>query len=149
RKKVIVVSSILPEQLDVSTTKNDGPKLLKSYLQFVYQNDVGSKYQGNETEPGLPKLKRVIAPIADKVNAQLVEVVANQNPLVMRDNVFAAVLLTDDDMYYQTPSIKYWHAQLPDLLESKGWPWRKFFSRNYWADPERFSLEVEKWLTRN
>ncbi|MFM8741333.1 MAG: hypothetical protein ACKOC0_14180, partial [Cytophagales bacterium] len=144
-----VISSILPEQLDVSTTKNDGPKLLKGYLQFVYQNDVGSKYQGKETEYKLPKLKRVLSPIAEKVNARLVDVIPNQDSMVMRNRVFVSLLLTDDDVYYQTPSIKYWHAQLPDLLESKGWPWRKFFSRNYWADQERFTLEVEKWLTRN
>lgn len=149
RKKVIVVSSILPEQLDVSTTKNDGPKLLKSYLQFVYYTDTGSKYQTQETESVMPTLRRVLLPIAEKMNTQLVEVTPSKDSIVMLDHSFVAMLLTDDAGYYQSPSIKYWHAQLPDLLENKGWPWRKFFSRNYWVDPERFTLEVEKWLTRN
>jgi hypothetical protein len=83
------------------------------------------------------------------MNTQLVEVTPSKDSIVMLDHSFVAMLLTDDAGYYQSPSIKYWHAQLPDLLENKGWPWRKFFSRNYWVDPERFALEVEKWLTRN
>jgi len=34
REKVMVVTSLWPEQLMVADTKNEGPKLLKAYLQF-------------------------------------------------------------------------------------------------------------------
>ena len=36
KEKIIVVSSILPQQLKVEETKNEGPKLFKKYLQYAF-----------------------------------------------------------------------------------------------------------------
>lgn len=148
RKKVIVVSSILPEQLDVAGTKNDGPKLLKSYLEFVRNEKTGGNLSSEKNDTQLALLSKVLANLGEKANVQLIEFIPTHDLTVKSANLFASAILLDDYKYYVSPSAKYWHAQLPDLLESKGWPWTKFFSRNCWADQERFELEVEKWLKR-
>ncbi|MCA4898401.1 MAG: AAA domain-containing protein [Bacteroidota bacterium] len=147
RKKIVVVSSISPEQLEVTGTKNDGPKLLKSYLEFVRNGNL-KKSQLGKRETQLLQLKTVIAKLGEQSNIQLVETIPTHDLTVVEGSTFASAILLDDHQYYESPSLKHWHAQLPDLLESKGWPWTKFFSRNSWADEERFSLDVEKWLKR-
>jgi hypothetical protein len=148
RKKIVVVSSISPEQLDVAGTKNDGPKLLKSYLEFVRNGNMKGSQSLEKEETHLLQLKNVIAKLGEKSNVQLVETIPTHDLTVVDGPIFASAMLLDDRQYYESPSLKHWHAQLPDLLESKGWPWTKFFSRNSWANEERFGLEVEKWLKR-
>ena len=36
RRKIHIVTSFLPEELDVSGAKNDGPRLLKRYLEYAF-----------------------------------------------------------------------------------------------------------------
>ncbi|MFM8914445.1 MAG: DEAD/DEAH box helicase, partial [Flammeovirgaceae bacterium] len=148
RKKVVVVSSILPEQLGVSNTKNDGPKLLKRYLEYVLTGAHGSNQANQKREVQGFQLKNLIAKLGGQSNVQLLESIPAHDLTVVNGQVFSSALLLDDHPYFESPSLKYWHAQLPDLLESKGWPWARFFSRNSWANQERFEMEVEKWLLR-
>src|SRR5690606_16559234 len=44
RERIYIISSILPQQMDVSKTKNEGPKLLKAYLEYAWDVSEG-KYQ--------------------------------------------------------------------------------------------------------
>ncbi len=36
REKIILVSSIMPQQLNVDNSKNEGPKLLRKYLEYDF-----------------------------------------------------------------------------------------------------------------
>ncbi len=153
REKIILVTSIWPDQLHVEDTRNEGPKLLKKYLEYIKAVSEG-KFQpyvreeihsGNQQylkdiihawgEKKFPqgKLSKDELPFAD-VSALLG---ANQRGLIM----------TDDELYRQNPSVKDLHASLPAVLENKNWRYLRAYSRNYWQDQDKFFNEVAKFIS--
>jgi hypothetical protein len=55
-------------------------------------------------------------------------------------------LFTDDNIYFQSPSVKADHVLTPQLMELKNWPFVRVYSRNVWQDPDKFFNEVSKLL---
>ena len=53
KKKIYVVTSIEPEELNVEGTKNEGPKLFKKYLQYVREVSNGNKKGAQDILNGL------------------------------------------------------------------------------------------------
>lgn len=153
REKIIVVTSIWPEQLQVEEAKNEGPKLLKKYLQYIkevadgrfkpfvnfnnntktnwYLKDIVESW-GTEKFPDKQFMKDVL-PFAD-VSAHL-------------ENNNVGLILTDDELYRQNPSAKDLHASMPNLFEKKKWKYMRIYSRNYWQDHEKFFNEVAKFVS--
>ena len=50
------------------------------------------------------------------------------------DGRFGKLLLTDDDLYYQSLSAKEAHAYWPINFNKKGWTFSKSYSREYWKN---------------
>ena len=130
RERVYVVTSLWPDQLAVDNIANEGPKLLKAYLQYalaVAQEQFRPSPPPNGDLPSGSLLK-------DKLTAQH----PSWQPelpfadLTVKDgDTYQSLILTDDDAYYgQTP--KQAHAYLPIALAARGWPFRRFWSRTYW-----------------
>ena len=100
REKIYVVSSILPNQLKVEDSQNQGPKLLKKYLEFALAVSDG-KY-----------LPNIIPNENFRTEWFLKEQLKTSNPLFMSELPFAditvkthngkyeSLILTDDDLYY-------------------------------------------------
>jgi len=151
REKVIVVTSLWPEQLAVGKTKNDGPKLLKAYLQFALDVSNGEfKPNPKLTDPKSvylkSKIKEWFAGKEFKLESDLLpfyDLTAKKNGLLL------GAILTDDDLYFQSPSAKSIHALVPQVLETKNWPFLQLYTRNYWQDKDRFFNEVGKFLLSN
>jgi AAA domain len=152
REKVVVVTSILPEQLVVEETKNNGPKLLKAYLQFSLAISRG------EFKPFLINLRKsksqILASLIANWSARKNEFLMQEDALpfyditVKKENLFLGTILSDDENYAQSLSAKSSHAQMPQLLEAKNWPYLRVYSRNYWQDQDRFFNEVGKFINR-
>lgn len=147
RTKVYVVSSILPHELNVSQTKNAGPKLLKEYLQYAYDVSEG-KYKP------IPKplnkfentwfLKHRIKQLTDgKV------VLRSDLPfadLALTEPDRTALIMTDDDLFHQSLSAKDAFAYTPFLLKSKGWSFKRFYSRVFWRQHDEFVDAYRKFV---
>jgi hypothetical protein len=63
---------------------------------------------------------------------------------------YYGLILTDDDLYYQSVSAKETHVYNPFTLSSKNWKFRGVFSRELWQDKKdlierlvRFSNNLE------
>ena len=149
RQKVIIVSSIMPQQLKVEEAKNEGPKLLKKYLEYAYQVSEGN------FKPSLPEVKnhnadwylksRVMSWLNDhSENFDVNEELPFADLTVSKDNEYKALLLTDDNLYFQSPSIKDIHVYTPFTLSKKHWRFRGFFSREWWSHRE----QVEETILR-
>jgi superfamily I DNA and/or RNA helicase len=143
REKIVVVTSIHPEQLEVDDAKNEGPRLLRKYLEHA--RTVSSLQQT------LPLFSEGASHSRDwYLSSKLHSEFVKSSPLpfsemiVSRLNKYEALLLTDDEHYRTALSAKAAHAYLPLLLEKKKWDFVRLFSRNYWMDTEKTLLDIRK-----
>ncbi len=153
REKVIVVTSIWPEQLQVEDTRNEGGKLLKKYLEYIKWVSEGNFkpfVQASKDENSTWYLKDIIEtwgttkfPEKDFKKNELP--FADVSALLEKDR--AGLILTDDELYRQNPSVKDLHASMLQLLESKKWKYLRTYSRNYWQDNDKFFNEVAKFVS--
>ncbi len=148
KEKVFVVSSILPNQLRVEEAQNEGPRLLKSYLEYALMVSEGKykptpyrseKYQAN----WLLKEQLLDSTGAERCPILSREAQSNDNSFYIKELPFAdltvknnqqyeSLILTDDDLYYENLSPKETFAYIPAGLRAKGWKFERIFSRNFW-----------------
>ncbi|MBS1952498.1 MAG: DUF4011 domain-containing protein [Bacteroidetes bacterium] len=149
REKIMVVTSLLPEELNVSETKNQGPKLLKDYLAFA--REVSSGYykpytnkQSNHTLSNQLKNEMLTdAPaLLDKKLSQ--HVFPFHDLTLLSGDAIQAGIFTDDHLYFESLSPKADHALFPLLMRAKNWPYLRLYSRNFWIDRKKFWSQVER-----
>ena len=150
REKIYIVTSIRPEELSVEDTKNQGPKILKQYLQYT------SEVSEQKVKPFISKTTTHNAAwylktkIKEQGNFKKIELQIGSFPFVdlvaKKESQFYGLILTDDDLYYQSISVKDPHALIPLLLEQKNWKHTMLYSRSYWQDPDKLFNEVSKFL---
>lgn len=153
REKVIVVSSILPHQLEVDTLRNDGPKLLRKYLEYAWEVSNGN-FRPSLHGPGLfgrdwYLKNRIIEMVNDseKMKGHQVSQEFNFSDLsVRRKKEILGLIYTDDDSYHDSLSVKQSHVYRQATLLSKGWKFREFYSREYWHSPESVEEGLLKFL---
>lgn len=147
REKIIVVSSLWPEQLEVGETKNAGPKLLKEYLLFARQVSVGDFQPYVVEEKKYSESVHLKKRIAHSASNTEVELKENAFPFydlaVQLGKKFIGAIFTDDNFYYESLSAKAPHALLPQLLKSKNWPNLRVYSRNFWSDKKRLENDLK------
>jgi hypothetical protein len=136
REKVIVVSSILPEELKVEHHKNKGAELLKQYMQLVYETSSKKTNPVDLIQPGIR---------FDKSNTLSDIVLHHDNKFtnayfsdLQEKRIPEHLVFTDDQRYFYSPSVTDWHAYSPKLFIQKGWKTDHVYARNYWFDRERF-----------
>lgn len=152
RRKIVVISSIQPEELKLQGIKNEGPKLLKKYLEFsrnvsegnyrftepVIENHSPDWFLSNQLlkwkTNGAITLTTHSLPFTDMVLCQ------GKNQL--------AVLLTDDHLYYSCSTVKQPHVYTPLLLEQKHWTYHRIFSRSWWMDRESAENDLKRFVSQ-
>jgi hypothetical protein len=147
REKIIVITSILPEQLNTQQSRNAGPKLLQEYLAYARNvSERKFKYNGfHDREPGTTYLS---SRIKDWGQRRLGEfsfaehVLPNADISILKENVHLGVVLTDDDRFNQSISIKDAFAYTPALLQRKNWGYRFVYSRQVWRDIEQLEQSL-------
>lgn len=148
RKKIIVVSSILPEQLRTDDAKNDGPRLLKKYLEFaieVHNKKFAPRLNQNNQQVSWWYLKNRLKELGETRLPNVsfkTDILPYTDICFSLDEKYLGAILTDDERYFSSFSVKDVHAYTPELLTQKGWEHRLIFSRNYWLDRERIENEL-------
>lgn len=154
REKVVVVSSLMPQQLNTEETKNEGPKLLKKYLEYAW--DVTKK----KWKPHLPEFEDhhvdwfLRNRLQDKAFHEFEEyVLAKELPFadlsVRKKGVYSGLILTDDERYFEALSPKQIYGFQHFHLMMKNWPHVRFHSRELWIDPEGAKEKMRKFLFSN
>lgn len=151
REKIIIVSSIWPQQLRVEGLMNEGPKLLQKYLAYALSVSNG------ETVPTITgeashqatwylseKLKQLISKGQQEVE------VSHQMPFadlaLHVDAKAKGLLLTDDQMYHDAVSVKDSYVYKPLSLSQKNWKFLGLYSRQWWLDKEAVNDKLRKFL---
>lgn len=165
KEEIHVVSSIEPHELNVSSTKNDGPKFLRSYMEYA---QAVSRLQKETVEAVLTSLNAEMntkrhtgeslvfdSPFEEQVYEHLTNLgykvdtqvgmsgyridQAIVHPLYPEQYILG--IECDGAMYHSAPSAKERDVYRQRFLESKGWTIARIWSRNWWRDP---SAEIEK-----
>ena len=118
--------------------QNDGPKLLKKYLEYATQVSNGrfdyGTLVGRSYKSGLL--------LADKIvdNQEFLKLVSKNiskelpfaDLTVKQHDLYESLILTDDDLYFQSQTVKEPHGYLPIDLRAKRWPFQRIYSREIW-----------------
>ena len=148
REKIILITSISPEQLKVEEIKNEGPKLLRKYLEFARDVD-HRKYKPKSNH----RLNRTAewylsSRLQQWSKERLQDFTFDTNTLpftdinVLQEDRHLGVILTDDVRYFSSLSAKDVHAYTPALLTKKNWKYHMVFSRNLWKDREKVENDL-------
>ena len=149
KKKVYVVTSIEPEELDKNeTTKNAGPKLLKKYLAYARAVSNGSTAEVKDILSTMHRTGEVIDPIGayeQQIKQQLeklgYEVDINLGntdyklSLGIYDSELGCYILgveCDYRAFHSSPSVLERDVYRFKFLESKGWKIVRVWSRDWW-----------------
>jgi len=146
KEKVIIVTSIWPQELKVDSTKNEGPKLLKAYMEFAKLVSEGhyrpkSLPQANSSPSWYLKTK-LEKWLKKEVQCDAKGELPFADITVSYENDYLGVITTDDDLYYQSPSVKDAHVYTPFTLSDKHWKYKSVFSRNYWLNENGTNEEL-------
>ncbi|PNE05135.1 AAA domain-containing protein [Priestia megaterium] len=165
KENIVVISSIEPEELNVSATANIGPRLLKSYLKYVkavsgIQHDQIKSVINEITESVNTHIQenstlQFDSPFEEQVYKQLTNLGYNVTTQVGMSGyrIDLAVVHPDDPqryilgvecdgaMYHSSPSAKERDVYRQRFLESRGWNIDRIWSRNWWKNP---SGEIER-----
>ncbi|MBQ4072745.1 MAG: DUF4011 domain-containing protein [Clostridia bacterium] len=171
KKKVYVVTSIEPEELDrAETTKNNGPKLLKKYLQYVRAVSENKPQEVKDILSTMHKTNTNIDPIG-AYEIQIKEALENLGYEVdinlgntdykLSLGVFDRELNTyvlgvecDYRAYHSSTSILERDVYRFKFLESRGWVIVRVWSRDWWLSREKVladlvaNIERQKSLLR-
>ncbi|NMM48834.1 AAA domain-containing protein [Marinigracilibium pacificum] len=143
RERIVIVTSIFPEQLKVKTSKFEGPKLLREYLEYA-KNVSDGNFKPSRGEYNISKTNIYLTEKIKQLSAE------NDHEFILREEMpfadltvlskngkYEALILTDDQQFYNGVSGKDWFAYVPLALKEKDWKYSHFYSRNYWIDTEK------------
>jgi superfamily I DNA and/or RNA helicase len=152
REKIYVISSLWPEQLKTENLQNKGPKLLKAYLEFAVKTSSGN-YQ-----PRLPEhhfgrgwyLHQKVKESFQRLNQELI--MESDLPFadlsVKYGKEYQGLILTDDEKFHQSVSIKDHFVMKPEIFQEKNWPALHLYSREFWNAPDQVEDKIRMFLNR-
>lgn len=133
RQRIYVVTSLWPEQLKVEEAMNEGPRLLKAYLNFARSVSSG-EYLPKPLAVQELKSSQLLKDQLERMHPSWVKELPFADLVKKEKTVYEGLILTDDDLYYQSLSSKEAHAYFPMSLQRKGWPYRRIWSRQWWKN---------------
>ncbi|SMD34402.1 Protein of unknown function [Reichenbachiella faecimaris] len=153
REKIYLVTSIMPQQLRVEDTKNEGPKLLKKYLEYAYAISERTQTPAEKTNDNHSAawfLKNRIEALGFEhfQTLEMDHTLPYVDIALKYKDQYLAALITDDDLYHHDISIKASHVYRPFTLKQKNWTFNMISSRQYWMDAEHVKERINRMITR-
>lgn len=152
KERIILVASIWPEQLHVEESTNPGPQLLKEYLRFARSCSEGSLEISTARDIGRQPSWYLASqlstsdmpfPMAADGRVPLADLVIKSN------NEVRSLILTDDQHFYASLSVKDAMAYLPEQLERQHWKWLRIYSREWWNNREQVEERLKKFIAQS
>ncbi len=165
KKKIMIVTSFDPEDLQVEETKNEGPRILKKYLQYANAVSSGNRgladtilhsfgddrwKTGESFDSGR---------IADRVYNALtrkgytvernVGIGGYQIDLAVKQNDrFILGIECDSRLYEMSSSTRERDYHRQKYLESRGWKIHRVWTPGMWKDPEKEISRIVQAIER-
>ena len=168
KTKIIVVTSIEPEDLKVDTSKHLGPKLLRKYLTYVRAvskgdndemqailADIDSSEQQASSYANLISVETQIKDKLEKLGYKVDVNLGNRNSRISlavydsdADRYLVGVEL-DRDAFASSDSCIERDVCKPQFLESRGWSLIRVWSRDWWASPAKVIRTIVNEAEKN
>ena len=169
KSKIIVVTSIEPEELRVEGSKNLGPKLLRQYLAYVRAVSDGDEKSAESILVELdPSEKKSYTAITDMIGVE-VQIkerleklgytvhlgLGNKNnriSLAIYDPDLDKYLIgveLDRDAYLSSESSMERDVYKPRFLEARGWTVLRVWCRDWWISPNKVIKTITNIAERN
>ena len=154
KQACVVVCSFEPQMLSVVHTKNEGPKLLKAFLEFAWDLTHGRRVQADKTlqrvrhgglgavakarveRLGVPSLAAQIAMALETEAVQVDLNVGNsgfQVPLALRKgHHYTLAVLTEEG--HGSGDVNERHVHQPGVLRARGWAVERVNARDWHRD---------------
>ena len=151
RRKIHIVCSFLPEELDVKGTKNDGPKYLKRYLEYAFAVSDNDKDRQRAILDSFVAYREKHYDPDSVFNDQICEALrargfdAEKNVGIGGYSIDVAVkengryvlgIECDNSLYDGAKSTRERDYHRQKYLESRGWKIRRVWSNHWWNSPE-------------
>ena len=153
KKKIHIVTSFSPSELTVEDMKNDGPKLLKLYLQYCFAVSDGNRMAAEGILRSLNEAPEVPADAAidDRFEDMVFSTLKSRGLDVVRDvgiggytidiavrrnGRFVLGIECDGKLYHSRMNTRErdWHRRR--YLESRGWNMYRVWSPSWWRNPQ-------------
>ena len=169
KSKIIVVTSIEPEELRVEGSKNLGPKLLRQYLTYVRAVAEGDDKSAEsilvELDPSEKKAEVAITDMVgvefqikerlEKLGYTVHTGLGNKNNRITlaiydpeSDKYLVGVEL-DRDAYESSASSMERDVYKPRFLEARGWNFIRVWCRDWWISPTKVIKTITNMAERN
>jgi superfamily I DNA and/or RNA helicase/very-short-patch-repair endonuclease len=166
KKKIHIVSSFDPEELQVENAKNDGPRILKKYLQYAEAVSNGEKELATSILESFGDKKWIStspvvggSPITEKVYSALVRKGYNVEKdvgiggyqidlAIKQDDKYILGIECDSHIYEMSDSTRERDYHRQKYLESRGWHIHRVWTPGMWKDSQKEINNIVKAIER-
>ncbi len=168
KSKIIVVTSIEPEELKVEGSKHLGPKLLKEYLMYVRAVSTGDEeevsavlarlHQGDSKKPSLTGISSIDEQIKERLERLGYKVktrLGNENSRISlavydeeSDKYLVGIELDTDAFNSGSPLLER-DVYKPRFMQSRGWTILRIWSRDWWISPAKVIKTITAAAEKN
>jgi very-short-patch-repair endonuclease len=168
KSKIIVVTSIEPEELKIENSKNLGPKLLKEYLTYVRAVSKGDDEevaailarlnQGDSKTAsltGISSIEEQMKERLEKLGYKVKTRLGNKNSRISlaiydeeSDKYLVGVELDTDAFESGAPLLER-DVYKPRFMQSRGWTILRIWSRDWWISPSKVIKGITSVAERN
>lgn len=154
KEKIYLITSIEPEELNVTFSKNIGPKVLKKYLQYARAVSFGNKYEQKIILESLRKKTIIEEQNTDGIEQEIKAELEKRKYIVdtnigsakykinlaiynkMLDRYVLGIEI-DSNAYHSSESLLERDVYRSNFLTSRGWNMMRLWSRDWWTDKEK------------
>lgn len=167
KQKIYLVTSIEPEEIHVEDSKNQGPKLFKSYLKYVRAVSNNNKEEVkhilqsvlNKNNLNKNTSNHFDSPFEEEVYGELIKLGYDVHTQVgssgykidlaiydPKKSEFVLGIECDGAMYHSSKSARERDIYRQKFLESKGWKIHRIWSKNWWKEPHKEISKIKNIL---
>ena len=153
KKKIHIVTSFRPAELMLDDAKNDGPRILKRYLEYAF---AVSREDHDEAEMILRSFGETYGIVAAPLETEFAQRVADAlrekgydidtqvgiggyriDIAVRKGGKYVLGIECDGKLYSVASSARERDYHRQKYLESRGWKIKRIWSMDWWRDPQR------------
>lgn len=165
KEKIYLVTSIEPEELNVTYSKNLGPKILKKYLQYARAVSFGNKYEQKIILESLRKKTVIEEQVTGGLEMEIKQALEKKKYIVDTNigsakykinlaiynkklDRYVLGIEIDSNAYNSSDSLLERDVYRTKFLTSRGWNMMRLWSRDWWTDKEKTIELIENKVAK-